>query len=110
MTGSRAPSFAQVEVHPAVRNTPYWFVIATNPSLILNALALSIELGCLIYITTQCAINNYPQYANDVIVYKKVDYKGHDSIIYTTPCVGKYLSIFQLKLPLLIIPFRPPKI
>lgn len=41
-------AIAQVQVHSSVQSTPYWHFLQKDPSVILQALSASLELGVLI--------------------------------------------------------------
>lgn len=50
---------ANVQVDPLVMNTPYGKFIRTNPSVILHALASSLELGVMVTITLKVPKHAY---------------------------------------------------
>ena len=102
LVGHQVP-FAQVQLHPEVMSTPYARCIERDRSLILNALALSIELGVLISITTQAALEGRPT-LQDTIVYVATSVHGKSSIVYTTRCWVRFF--FQIVLSLILTNFQ----
>ncbi|KAF9024258.1 hypothetical protein BDZ89DRAFT_1162330 [Hymenopellis radicata] len=77
--------FAQVQLHPEVMATRYGRCIEKDSRIILRALALSVELGVLVTITTQAALENRPT-KRDNIVYVGTTASGIASVIYSTLC------------------------
>ncbi|KAF8918601.1 hypothetical protein CPB85DRAFT_1452176 [Mucidula mucida] len=77
--------FAEVQLHPEVMATRYGRYIERDSKIILRALALSVELGVLVAITTQAALERRPT-IRDNILYVGTTAKGSASVIYSTLC------------------------